>query len=160
MTLACRRAVAADFIVIHALLRQMAGEAGRSIAGTEAALRQHGFGPDPRFRAVLAESAGQTIGLALFFPEYSSWRGELGVYVQDLFVLPAARGRGVASALITAALACCQDWDPNYVTLMVDHTNLSAQGWYAKQGFTLRERGDLLILEGAAFARLQQANKD
>ncbi|MDP5084742.1 MAG: GNAT family N-acetyltransferase [Yoonia sp.] len=153
MTVGYRRAVAADVAAIHALLQQMAAEAGRSIAGSDTALRKYGFGPEPRFRAVLAEREGQSIGLALVFPEYSSWRGALGLYVQDLYVQPAARGQGVASALIGAALACCEDWDPSYVTLMVDQDNITAQGWYARQGFALRERGDLLILDGAALAR-------
>lgn len=158
MTIGYRRAVAADVAEIHRLLQQMAAEAGRRIVGTEQALRQHGFGPEPRFRAVLAENEGQAIGLALVFPEYSSWRGATGLYVQDLYVQPAARGRGVASALIGAALVCCQDWEPSHVTLMVDQDNILAQGWYARQGFTLRERGDLLILDGAALARFGRKN--
>lgn len=134
---------------MHALLSAMAGEVGRAIAGGAEALRRNGFGAEPRFRAVLAEAGGQAVGLILFYPEYSSWRGEVGVYVQDIYLHPEARGRGLARALLARAWREAADWAPGYVTLMVDHRNAAAAAWYARQGFTLRERGDLLILQGA-----------
>jgi GNAT superfamily N-acetyltransferase len=139
------------------MLEEMAAEAGRAVIGTEAALRTHGFGPDPRFRVVLAEAEGQALGFVLVFPEYSSWRGQVGLFVQDLFVRPGARGRGLARALLAAAMEAAADWAPAYLTLMVDHRNASAQTWYARQGFSLRERGDLLILDGKGLARLTEA---
>jgi ribosomal protein S18 acetylase RimI-like enzyme len=141
---------------VHALLTEMAAEVGRRIASGPDALRRHGFGPEPRFRVVLARSAGKVLGLILFFPEYSSWRAEVGLYVQDLFVRPTARGRGLAKRLLAAAVAETADWAPAYVTLMVDHRNQSAQDWYAQQGFTLRERGDLLVLDKEALARFRE----
>lgn len=134
----------------------MAAEAGRAIAVTEASLRDHGFGPDPRFRVVLAETGGTALGFTLVFPEYSSWRGAVGLYVQDLYVRPGARGRGIAQALLSAAWDSATDWGPSYLTLMVDHRNDAASAWYARQGFGLRERGDLLILDGPALARLKE----
>lgn len=158
MIVACRRAEAADVGEIHALLVQMAAEVGRTIAATPEGLRRDGFGPDPRFRAVLAEAEGQPRGLALVYPEYSSWRGQAGLYVQDLYVRPEARGRGVAAELLAAAWGLAADWAPGYLTLMVDHRNSSAQDWYARQGFALRERGDLLILDGAAIQRQRKVS--
>jgi ribosomal protein S18 acetylase RimI-like enzyme len=156
LTAAFRVAAAGDAPAIHAMLGEMAAEAGRAVIGTEAALRTHGFGPEPRFRAVLAEAEAQALGFVLVFPEYSSWRGQVGLYVQDLYVRPAARGRGIARDLLAAALKAAADWAPAYLTLMVDHRNDAAQAWYARQGFALRERGDLLILEGPALARLTE----
>jgi GNAT superfamily N-acetyltransferase len=149
-----RRAGPQDVALLLRLLQEMAAEVGRSISGTEAALTRHGFGPEPRFRAVLAEADGQAAGFTLIFPEYSSWRGELGIYVQDLYVRPEARGTGVARALLAAAVQAASDWQPVYMTLMVDHRNEDARRWYDRQGFALRERGDLLILDRAALGRL------
>jgi ribosomal protein S18 acetylase RimI-like enzyme len=156
LTPAFRVAVAGDAPAIQAMLEEMAAEAGRAVAGTEAALVAHGFGPDPRFRVVLAEADAQALGFVLVFPEYSSWRGAVGVYVQDLYIRPGARGRGLARDLLAAAFRAAADWAPAYLTLMVDHRNDAAQAWYARQGFALRERGDLLILEGPALARLKE----
>ena len=84
-----RRASAADIALIHALLVENASNDGGQIEGTRDALLRYGFGPDPLFRTVLAFDS-QPLGLSLFFPEYSSWRGAVGVYVQDLYLRPAA----------------------------------------------------------------------
>jgi ribosomal protein S18 acetylase RimI-like enzyme len=105
---------------------------------------------------VLAEADAEALGFVLVFPEYSSWRGQVGLFVQDLYVRPGARGRGLARALLAVALKAAADWAPAYLTLMVDHRNDAAQAWYARQGFALRERGDLLILDGPALARLTE----
>ncbi|MGI1660601.1 GNAT family N-acetyltransferase [Palleronia sp. KMU-117] len=156
MTVVYRLAATDDTPTVAELLHEMAAEAGRAIAVTGALLRDHGFGPDPRFRVILAEAEGEVLGLALVFPEYSSWRGAVGLYVQDLYVRPGARGRGIAQALLTAAWDSASDWAPSYLTLMVDHRNDTASAWYERQGFGLRERGDLLILDGPALARLME----
>ena len=156
MTVVYRLATASDTATLTMLLHDMATEAGRGTAATEASLRDHGFGPDPRFRVVLAEAEARALGFVLVFPEYSSWRGQVGLYVQDLYVRPGSRGRGIAQALLTAAMDCASDWAPSYLTLMVDHRNEAAQAWYARRGFELRERGDLLILDGPKLARLRE----
>ncbi|KDM68045.1 GCN5-like N-acetyltransferase [Acidiphilium sp. JA12-A1] len=58
------------------------------------------FGPQPLARAVLAEADGAVAGFALFFTSFSTWTGRAGLYLEDLFVLPAARGRGIGRALL------------------------------------------------------------
>jgi GNAT superfamily N-acetyltransferase len=156
---ALRVAVAGDAPAIQTMLEEMAAEAGRAVDGTDASLRAHGFGPDPRFRVVLAEADDRALGFALVFPEYSSWRGQVGLFVQDLYVRPEARGRGLARALLSAAMDEAGDWGPAYLTLMVDYQNDAARVWYEKQGFVLRERGDLLILDGPALDQLTEGSR-
>lgn len=148
VTVHFRQATAEDAATLHRLLHAMAAEVGRSPSVTEAALRAHGFGEVPRYRAVLAISDGGARGFSLFYPEFSSWRGQPGLYVQDLYVVPDARGAGIARGLLRAAVDAASDWGVSYVTLMVDHANDAGRAWYASQGFALRERGDLLILTG------------
>jgi ribosomal protein S18 acetylase RimI-like enzyme len=156
LTVSCRIACKEDAGAIQTLLSDMAAEVGRSVHVTEQAIVTHGFGVTPRFRAVLAtEPPGtEVLGLALFFPEYSSWRGAVGLYVQDLYVKPAGRGRGIARVLLAGAMKNAEDWAPTYLTLMVDHQNQAARAWYDGQGFRLRERGDLLVLDGPALGAL------
>ena len=65
----------------------------------EEALIKDGFECQPKFRALIAESGGQATGYALFFGFYSSWKGP-GVFLEDLFVREAFRGRGIGRALL------------------------------------------------------------
>ncbi len=58
------------------------------------------FGAQPLARAVLAEADGAVAGFAMFFTSFSTWTGRAGLYLEDLFVLPAARGRGIGRALL------------------------------------------------------------
>jgi len=67
---------------------------------TEEALIKDGFGSQPKFRGLIAEWEGQAIGYALFFGFYSSWKGS-GIFLEDLFVRKAFRGRGIGRALLS-----------------------------------------------------------
>jgi ribosomal protein S18 acetylase RimI-like enzyme len=125
-------------------------EGGRSVA-TEAALLAGGFGPRPLFWGLVAEEEAP-LGVVVYYPDYSTLRGEPGVYVQDLFVVEAARGRGVGRGLLAAAMAA-QDWDAQYLTLSVSPGNVAARAFYDRAGF--RARGyEYLILDGAALKGL------
>lgn len=66
----------------------------------EETLIKDGFGSKPKFRALIAEWGGQAIGYALFFGFYSSWKGS-GLFLEDLFVRKAFRGRGIGRALLS-----------------------------------------------------------
>src|SRR5690606_29156708 len=59
----------------------------------------------PPFECLLAEEAGRAVGFALFFPNYSTWLGKPGIHIEDLFVVPEARGRGHGKALLCAVAA-------------------------------------------------------
>ena len=151
-----RKAAAADVPVILRFLTAMAAEAGEKIGSTEASLLAHGFGPAPRFHGVLAEQAGVAIGMILYFPEYSTWRGEIGLFVQDVYVAPAGRGLGLGRGLLAAAMRHAE-WQPRFLTLMVAHLNRNARDFYTALGLTLRDEADQLILEGEGLAALMTA---
>jgi GNAT superfamily N-acetyltransferase len=63
-------------------------------------LSRHLFGPRPFAEAVFAEVAGKPVGFALFFHTFSTFRGEPGIYLEDLFVEPEFRGQGIGKALL------------------------------------------------------------
>ena len=67
---------------------------------TEEILINDGFGARPKFRSLIAEWDGEATGYALFFGIYSSWKGS-GIFLEDLFVREAFRGRGIGRALLS-----------------------------------------------------------
>lgn len=75
---------------------------------TEDQLRDHLFGTAPKAEAVLAEWEGRAVGFALFFTTFSTFRGQPGIYLEDLFVEPEHRGRGIGKQLLgeVARIAC------------------------------------------------------
>jgi GNAT superfamily N-acetyltransferase len=98
-----RRAVAADVPEILALVRELAEyeRAPAEAVATAADLLRDGFGAGPpRFHVELAEWDGAVAGFALWFFNYSTWQGRPGLYLEDLFVRPAHRGRGLGKALL------------------------------------------------------------
>jgi GNAT superfamily N-acetyltransferase len=71
----------------------------QAVAKAEDLLRD-GWGTSPKFRVLLAQWDGEPAGFALFFYNYSTWQGRPGLYLEDLFVRPAFRGRGIGKALL------------------------------------------------------------
>lgn len=148
-----RRATVEDASLIWQMLQAMAAEQGESIGSTPESLRAHGFGAVPRFQALIAQS-DVALGLVLYFPEYSTWRGAMGLFVQDIYISPAARGLGLGRKLLAAALAEA-DWQPQFLSLMVARNNTAARGFYAALGMDLRDEADQLILAGEGLSALR-----
>ena len=84
-----RQAVAADCDLILAMLSQLARELGDSDSFQchLGDIREHGFGANPLFRCLIASRRQENVGLALFFPVFSTTRGQPGVYLQDLWII-------------------------------------------------------------------------
>ncbi|MPZ98501.1 MAG: GNAT family N-acetyltransferase [Dehalococcoidia bacterium] len=81
-------------------LAEFEREPASSVRLTEADLLRDGFGEHPRFEVLIAEVDGAPAGFALFFPNYSTWEGRAGLYIEDLFVDERARGTGAGRALV------------------------------------------------------------
>jgi GNAT superfamily N-acetyltransferase len=98
-----RPATVDDVPLLHTMIRELA-EFEREldlcvIQGAD--LARDGFGPDPKFRALMAEWDGQPAGYAVFFGYYSTWAGP-GIYLEDLFVRLPFRGKGIGMGLLAA----------------------------------------------------------
>jgi GNAT superfamily N-acetyltransferase len=134
-----RRGVAEDVAVIHALLCALEKALGaeRSVKRTEEDLRRFGFGESPRFKTLVAWYGDDPVGLALFFPEFSSWRGSPGVYVQDLYVSEKLRGAGLGRELMEAVYAEAHRWGDNE----------AAVKFYQQLGFRVSEDERVLVLD-------------
>jgi GNAT superfamily N-acetyltransferase len=97
-----RPATAADVPLILAFIRELAEyeREPHSAVATEQDLLRDGFSAQPRFHVLLADWDGAPAGFAFYFFNYSTWRGRPGLYLEDLFVRPALRGKGIGKALL------------------------------------------------------------
>ena len=102
MSLTIREATRADVPLILTFIRELAEyeKLLHEVEATEADLAEPLFGSTPRAEVVIAESEGSAAGFALFFHNYSTFAGRPGIYLEDLYVRPAARGKGVGRALL------------------------------------------------------------
>src|SRR6201996_3521367 len=102
-----RPATPADIPLILDLIRALAAyeKEPDAVETTAADLLRYGFGDHPIFECLIAESEGETAGFALFFYNYSTWRGRPGIHLEDLFVHPKFRGRGIGKALLARVAA-------------------------------------------------------
>ena len=72
----------------------------QSAVATAEDLKRDGFGANPKFRVVIAEWDGAPAGFAFYFFHYSTWRGQPSLFLEDLFVRPQYRGKGIGKALL------------------------------------------------------------
>ncbi|HME48545.1 GNAT family N-acetyltransferase [Mycobacterium sp.] len=104
-----RRAVRGDEAGLTKMIHELAAfeRASEQCTITESRLRAALFGNDPTVQAHVAEVAGEMAACALWFLNFSTWDGEAGIYLEDLFVRPAFRRRGLARALLSELAREC-----------------------------------------------------
>lgn len=119
-------------------------------------LRTHLFGPHPLAEAILAEVEGEAVGFALYYTTFSTFRGRPGIYVEDLYVRPERRGRGIGKALLSSVASagaarggCRLEWS-------VLKWNTPAIGFYEGLGARPLDAWTVYRLEGDPFDRLVQ----
>lgn len=111
MSARIRPAVAVDTPLILSLIRELAEyeRLTHEVDATEDLVRDSLFGPSPRSFCDLAEWQGEPAGFAVWFYSYSTFRGRHGVYLEDLFVRPEHRGRGLGRALLAHLASRCRE---------------------------------------------------
>jgi GNAT superfamily N-acetyltransferase len=99
-----RRATSADAALIHRLICALAlyEREPDAVEATPESLRAQLELERPPFECLIAEWNGEPAGFALYFPTYSTWRGKVGIHLEDLFVPEEQRGRGIGGALLAA----------------------------------------------------------
>ena len=121
---------------------------------TSADFERHLFGPRPLAEAAVAEVDGKPVAFALWFTTFSTFRGHAGIYLEDLFVKPAFRGRGIGKALLAtvARLAVERGCGPLKWTVL--DWNSPAIGFYRSIGAQPMEELTIYRLEDEALRRL------
>jgi GNAT superfamily N-acetyltransferase len=148
----------ADVPLVLALIRELAAyeRAPEAVEATEGDLLRDGFGPVPLFRTWIAELDGKPVGFAFFFLTYSTWRGRPTLYLEDLFVQPAARGRGVGRALMRGLAAEALRLGCRRFVWQVLDWNEPSIRFYQSLGAEVVEEWLTCRLEGEALARLAE----
>ena len=106
---ALRAAGEADIAELMRLIRELAvyEKLEHMVSGTAPMLREALFGARPSVEAMIAESGGRAVGFALYFTSFSTFLCKPGLFLEDLFVEPAHRGKGIGKALLRALAALC-----------------------------------------------------
>ncbi len=151
-----RPATVADVPQILAFIRALADYERllHEVVATEDGLRAALFGPRPCAEVVLAEDAGVPVGFALFFHTFSTFLGQPGLYLEDLFVVPEARGRGVGRAILAHLARVAVERGCGRVEWAVLDWNAPAIRFYDSLGARPNEEWTVYRLTGAPLAAL------
>ncbi|MET8680759.1 GNAT family N-acetyltransferase [Streptomyces sp. NPDC004647] len=131
-----RTATAEDVPAIVAMIRELAAyeKAEHEVQATEAQIHRALFCDRPAAFGHIAETDGRTEGFALWFLNFSTWRGVHGIYLEDLYVRPEARGRGHGKALLAELARICVERGYGRLDWAVLDWNTPSIDFYASLG--------------------------
>jgi GNAT superfamily N-acetyltransferase len=154
-----RPATAADTPTIAALIRGLAEyeRLSHAVVLDEEQLRTHLFGPRPFAEVLLAEEANEVVGFALFFHNFSTFLGQPGIYLEDLFVRPEYRGHGHGKALLSALARLAVERGCGRLEWAVLDWNEPALRFYRSLGAGPQDDWTLYRLSGDALRTMAQS---
>ena len=131
-----RFAEKSDTPIIFSLIKQLAEyeKLSDKVITTEEKIKQSIFGNDQFIEVLIAEFEGKAVGYALFFKNYSTFLGKAGIYLEDLFVLPDYRGKGIGKSILKKIISIAKQRDYGRVEWSVLDWNVSAIEIYKKIG--------------------------
>lgn len=154
-----RTASADDVAEILAMIRELAEyeRAPDAVEADESAVRAALFGPAPQAFALIAEAGGRAVGFAVWFVSYSTWTGQHGIYLEDLFVRPAHRGAGHGRALLAELAGIAVRRGYRRLEWAVLDWNTPAIEFYAALGASPMSEWTVWRASGTALAELGKA---
>jgi GNAT superfamily N-acetyltransferase len=156
LMLSIRLATADDAPLLSTLIHELAQFEhleGETVV-TAGHLVRDGFGPKPRFRALIAEWDGQAAGYALFFEFYSTFKGQPGLFLEDVFVREQYRQKGIGKALLAGVARAALDGGCFCMRWEVLDWNQPAIDFYRKLGAEFRDAWKSVNLRGNALQAL------
>jgi GNAT superfamily N-acetyltransferase len=145
-----------------ALLKMLIGELAEferlshEVTLTEEDLRRDGFGPEPKFRALIAEWSGEPAGYALLYVTYSTFIGRTGLFLEDLFVRTQFRGKGIGKALLAHLAKIAREEKCYGMRWEVLDWNQLAIDFYQSLGAEFRNSWRSVSLTGAPLKQLAE----
>jgi GNAT superfamily N-acetyltransferase len=157
-----RRATAGDAAQILAFIRALAEfeRATDAVTATEEGLIRDGFGPRPFYDCLIAEYEGQPAGFTFYFFNYSTWVGRPGIYVEDLFVYPKFRRRGIGKALLEAVASIALENGCQRMQWEVLDWNTPAIDFYRAIGAEFLDEWRNVRISGEALMRLAESRTE
>lgn len=152
-----RIATPADVPVLHAMIRDLAEyeKALHEVRATEEQLREALFGERAAAYAHIAEDeSGEAVGFALWFLNFSTWRGVHGIYLEDLYVRPGARGGGYGKALLRELARICVERGYERLEWAVLNWNTPSIDFYEALGARPQDEWTVYRLTDDALAEL------
>jgi GNAT superfamily N-acetyltransferase len=151
-----RTTTEADLAVILSLIRELAEyeREPNAVVATEAGLGDVLFGPKRSAEVLLALDEGEPVGFAVYFFNFSTWLGRPGLYLEDLFVRPAMRGKGYGRALLERLAQIARDRGCGRMEWAVLDWNEPAIEFYRKLGAKPMEEWTVFRLTGDGIAKL------
>ena len=156
MTVTIRPATPADISTIMAFVRELAAfeREPDAVTSTEAMLHESLFGAHPAAEAIVAELDGRSVGTAVFYHNFSTWTGVRGIWLDDLYVTPAARGSGAGRALLSHLAGIAVDRGCRRFEWCVLDWNARAIDFYRKVGAEAMDEWTTQRVTGDALLRL------
>jgi GNAT superfamily N-acetyltransferase len=156
MTLHVRRALAGEAGLVLALLRELAEyeKLLHEVVASEAMIEAALFDPNPRLFCDIAEWDGEPVGFALWFVNFPSFSGRHGIYLEDLFVRPAYRGKGIGKALLVHLARECVANGWSRLQWSVLDWNTPSIEFYKSLGAVLMDEWTICRVTGPALAAL------
>lgn len=161
MAVTIRSATVEDAPLVLRFIRELAEyeRLAHECVATEADVRATLFGPQPQAEVLIAEADGEPAGWALFFHNYSTFLARRGLYLEDLFVRPEMRGRGVGRALLARLAAIARERSCGRFEWSVLDWNESAIGFYRSLGAEPMSEWTVYRVTGAALERLADEDR-
>ncbi len=152
--LSIRPARPSDVPALHAMIVEFAAFERLPVHATQERLLHDGFGERPRFRLLMAEWEGGMAGYALFFDYYSTFEGRPAIFLEDVYVRDAYRGKGIGKALLARVAAAAREEGCFGVRWEVLDWNTPAINFYKKLGAEFYDDWKTVCLRGAALEDL------
>jgi GNAT superfamily N-acetyltransferase len=154
--LTLRPATPSDVPAILGFIRELAlyEREPDAVLTTEADLLRDGFTEPRRFHCLMAEWDATPVGFALYFYNYSTWEGRPGIYLEDLYVQPAQRGKGIGKSILTRLAAIAVEEDCARFEWSVLDWNQPSIDFYHAMGAVMKSEWRGMRVEGQALKNL------
>jgi GNAT superfamily N-acetyltransferase len=161
MPLAIRRARPDEAGLVFSLIRELAEyeKLLHEVEATEAEIAAALFGNNPRLFCEIAEWNGEVAGFAIWFNNFSTFSGRSGIYLEDLFVRTAQRGKGIGKALLVHLAGECVDNGWSRLQWSVLDWNTPSIEFYQSLGAEMMDEWRLCRLNGAALTALAEGGR-